>query len=226
MPTKNKNTGGWAELHIGMKLEVLTKENQSIFVGQIIDKQGSEIRVQTTSRAETPPVLYNTEVKLRGFLPGMRPVMILGRIRGSTQDFWCIECIRSLYAQENRGFFRQNISADAKVMCVNSIFQPDNPTPEKSGIEACHLLDISGSGLRLSCRRQYAPGDWLFIMEADIWPKEAPFSFTCQVRRAEETRWDWVYGCEFQGLDPKEQDRLLRVILQLQRRELQAQRNQ
>lgn len=226
VPTEANSAGGWADLYIGMKLEVLTTENKIIFIGKVADKDGSEIRVEAASGAEVPPVLYNTEIRLRGFLPGMRTIMVLGCVRGSTEEFWRIECMRSLYAQENRGFFRQNISADAKVMCVNSIFQPGStPAPEKSGTEACHLLDISGSGLRLSCRRKYEEGDWLFVMEAAIWPGEAPFSFTCQVRRVQEAKWDWIYGCQFEGLEPKEQDRLLRAILQLQRRDLQVQRN-
>ena len=228
MPTGITDAGTNLGLYLGMTLEVLTTENKPIFIGRTADMEDDAIDIASASGGEVPPVLYNTEVRLRGFLPGMRPIMLSGVVCGSAKHFWRVHQLKSLYVQENRGFFRQHISVEATVMCVNAIFQPDaGPVPqEKSGTSPCHLLDISGSGLRLSCRRDYDVGDWLFVMDADLWPADAPFSFTCRVRRMEDDRLAKVYGCQFEGLEPREQDRLLRAILQIQRRELQMQRGQ
>ncbi len=226
MPTGTMGTGSNMGLYLGMTLEVLTTDNKPIFIGRIADMDEGSVDIAGTSGGEVPPVLYNTGIRLRGFLPGMRPIMLSGSVCGSTEKFWRVDQLKSLYVQENRGFFRQHISVEATVMCVNAIFQPENGAvpEEKSGTEPCHLLDISGSGLRMSCRRAYDVDDWLFVMDADLWPADAPFSFTCRVRRTENAGWAYVYGCQFEGLEPREQDRLLRVILQIQRKDLQMQR--
>ena len=53
-----------------------------------------------------------------------------------------------------------------------------------------------------------------------------PFSFSCQVRRAGERDMGVArYGCQFESLSPKEQDRLLRAIFIVQREEIRNQKD-
>lgn len=89
---------------------------------------------------------------------------------------------------------------------------------------SCRILDISAGGCMLITKGIYQIGDKLSMKNVTIIPGKPPFDFRCVVRRAIKRENLWEYGCEFQELGSKEQERLIRMILVLQRNELQARR--
>ena len=82
---------------------------------------------------------------------------------------------------------------------------------------SCKLLDVSGGGVLLaSSQAVYERGDQIYVSDAELLPDEKPFSFLCEVKRVEKARFNHIFGCEFIGLEEKEQDRLVRAVFRLQ----------
>ena len=214
-------------LHPGMRLEVLTQDNKLIFIGELRLIEDAALHIFGLSRAYLPPVLYNTPVRLKGYLDGMRPMVLKGLICGSTSWFWKVDRLEALYVKDNRMYFRQCVNRSGRVMCVNEIFMPEGLSPSgHMQPVGCSILNISGDGILVQCQEQYQVGDWLLLMDISIVPEIKNFSFTCQVRRVEEGLGGGLYGCHLEGLEQKEQDLLLRAIFMVQRAEIEAHRQQ
>ena len=128
MPTGITDAGTNLGLYLGMTLEVLTTENKPIFIGRTTDMDDDAIDIASASGGEVPPVLYNTEIRLRGFLPGMRPIMLSGVVCGSAGHFWRVHQLKSLYVQENRGFFA-SIFRSKQRSCALTLFFSLMPAP-------------------------------------------------------------------------------------------------
>ena len=202
----------------GMTLQVLSTSNTLIFLGRVEQLEHGSIRISDVNGQPVPPVMYNTEIKLNGFLPGTETSVCYGFVEGSTEYFWKIGKITGKKMRDNREFFRQKIAVDAQVMCVNRIFDAKRLVMDE-GTFPCKLLDLSGGGVRMSTKANYMVGDWLFIKDAELLDGKQSFSFTCRVRRVEDGRRENTYGCEFEGLTEKEQDRLIEAVFLLQRQE-------
>ena len=87
------------------------------------------------------------------------------------------------------------------------------------------MLDISVGGALISCTEAFQEGDRLVIAEALLVPNTPAFTFRCQIRRADE--WEEGvnrYGCQFEALPPRDQDRLLQAIFSIQREEIKKQK--
>lgn len=89
----------------------------------------------------------------------------------------------------------------------------------------CFILDLSAGGAMIQVDEELEEGDWLFLMDIRIIPKEPPFALTCRVQRVIQRGEKKAYGCQFSEMEEREQDRLIKGILYLQRKELQARRN-
>lgn len=207
----------------GMSVEVLASNNQVIFLGKVDKIEDASIQIVSSSGQNLPPILYNAEVKLRGFVSASQTLICFGRICGSTDQFWKIDQLFIQHIQNHRNFFRQKVSIDATILRVNGVQAVRSgvkPGSASQGVP-CKLLDISGGGTHISCLEIYQPGDLLFVTEAKLIPGSEPFSFNCKVQRADTEERTRFYGCEFEGLPPKEQDRLVQTIFLFQRRETQ-----
>ncbi|MCI8415699.1 MAG: PilZ domain-containing protein [Ruminiclostridium sp.] len=217
-PELTQNSFG---LRLGTTVEVLTLENRLTFVGRVDRLKGEAVYIRESTGGELPPVLYNKEVKLR-FFQAQRNLVLLGKICGSTKYLWKVDRLESKFAKEQRAFFRQRVSLDTTGLCSR---RPSRTKPGKRAA-ACHVLDISGGGILISSREEYDEGDRLAISGIYLVETEEPYSFSCHVRRRlpeEET--DLIrYGCQFESLTIKEQDRLLHAIFILQREEIRKQK--
>lgn len=212
------------KLELGMRLEVVTAENKLIFVGKIEQLEKNGIQVADVTGGDVPYIQYNTPVKLRGFYH-TSAILLEGLIGGSTRKFWRIDRLRTLQAKEQRGYFRQNIDRNAKMMCLNEIFGEQRPGDEaKKAPVDCKVANISATGAMILAKETFQVGDWLWLMDLALTPGEKPFALTCVVRRAVEREKNWEYGCEFYELDSEEQERLIKSILALQHRERQERR--
>lgn len=207
-------------LRPGMALEVLTEDNQVIFLARIETVDQWSVKLVSAAGDEVPQVFYNTKIKLRGYLADMKTVLFHGVVRGNSPWFWVIEELQG-QVTKGRAFFRQAVSAKAKVSCANHIFAPDIHSPSRSQTVDCDILDISGGGARIRCAEKYQEGDWLILTEASFPPVKGVFSFSCRILRAELKRNQYIYGCQFEGLTQREQDRLIETIFLLQREETQ-----
>lgn len=203
-----------------MTLEVLTQNDQIIFLARIEEVTQRSVKLINASGGPVPQVFYNTGIKLRGFLSDMKTILLDGVVRGSSDRFWVIEELQG-QVRSGRSFFRQQVSSKARVSCVNGIFAPDKKGKGEGKITPCEILDISGGGVRICSAEKYQVGDWLFIMDAKFAPVKEVFSFTCKVLHTELRRGKYIYGCQFEGLTQKEQDRLVEAIFILQREETQ-----
>lgn len=217
---QNNNPGQRPLLHTGMILDVLNEENQVIFPARVEEMTLRSIKLVNAAEDTVPQVFYNTKVKLRGYLPDQQTVLFQGVVRGNSPHFWVIEELTGRVTK-GRAFFRQSVAAKAKVACANHIFAPDKHSTSRSQTVDCTILDISGGGIRISCAEPYQMEDWLVITEASFPFASGVFSFSCKVMHAEEKGRQYIYGCQFEKLTQREQDRLIEIIFLLQREEVQ-----
>ncbi len=214
-------TPGNFGLREGTTVEVLTMENRLTFVGKVENFRNGAVMLREAKGDELPPVMYNREVKLR-FFGGKGNVVLCGKVCGSTNLIWKVDSLESKFTKEQRAFFRQRISPHTEGRCSRRAF---------SGVKAtkpvvCQVLDISAGGMLIACEDVYEEGNRLAVTGVCLVKSEDPFSFTCRVRRA-GGRLDTGlirYGCQFETLTPREQDRLLRAIFAVQREELHNQK--
>ena len=207
------------QVEVGMLLEVMTADNEVLFRARVTEFDGFSMKIVNDLGGEMPPVLYNTEFKLRGHLSDSQAAVYHGTVCGSTREMWKLDQITNWFTWERREFFRQNISVEATVMRLRSVYDKEGDTPLRGEKRKCKLLDVSGGGILLACDESYERGDELRVGNAAIVPGMDPFSFRCIVRRVEEARYNNLYGCQFLELQPGEQDRLIRAIFLLQREE-------
>ncbi len=207
MPAEEKKI----ELSPGLSVEVLNSDNKLIFLGRVSKFDGKVVEITEAAGLQVPPVLYNTEVKLRYFLTDIRSAVLLGQVCGSTELFWKIDRLANLFTKENRTFFRQEVSSNALV----------GPYRGSGGTTVpCQIMDISGGGLCFLCEKEFQADELLMITGAQLIPGEPTFSFTCRVRRSDGQ----LHGCQFERMEEKEQDRLLGAIFAMQRKNIQRRR--
>ncbi len=200
----------------GMVTEVMTLENRLIYVGKVSKVGGGAVYIRETNDDELPMVLVNKELKIR-FFREEDNVVLRGKVCGSTMRMWKVDRLESTFFKEQRAFFRQSISVDLGAQCGRRATW-GGPV---GMLYPCQVLDISGGGVFISCHQEYRVGNRMLITNIPLVAEEPSFSFNCFVRRA--GLWKQGvnrYGCQFEGLSPKEQDRLLRAIFTVQRMEI------
>lgn len=202
-----------AELYSGMLVEVLTMDNHLIFVGtlEILDRGVVQIREETGQ--DVPRVEYNLQVKLRAFRQSEWVIALFGYVCGSSAEFWRVDRLEALQTQEKRNFFRQNIRMEAQVRAM-----------QDSRTRPCRVLDVSAGGALIRCQEAFREGQLVRLSGVRLLEEEDPFNFTCRVQRVIPDGTYTNYGCRFEQMTTKDEDRLMRVILVLQRRALQARR--
>lgn len=207
-------------LRPGMTVEVLTMENRLTFVGRVERVRNGAVTIREAKGDQLPPVLYNKEIKLR-FFREPHNFVLHGKICGSTNLIWKLDRLESKFSKEQRAFFRQRISPNTAASCAKRAVNGrpgTKPAP-------CHVMDISAGGILLTSAETYEVGDRLSVTGIRLARGVDPFSFNCQIRRAGERDMGIIrYGCQFEAISPKEQDRLLRAIFIVQREEIRNQK--
>lgn len=208
------------DIRPGMTVEVLTLDNRLTFVGRVDRFNGRSIVIRESRGGELPPVVYNKEIKLR-FFQGQDSLVLHGKICGSSRAIWKLDRLEGRSAKEQRTFFRQRISRDIKAVCTRL----DGPEGREGETLPCQILDVSAGGLLMSSHTQYEMGDQLRIDDLRLAPEMDTFTFNCRVRRVGKREMGRIrYGCQFDTLPPREQDRLLRAIFIVQREEIRTQK--
>lgn len=209
-------------LRPGMAVEVLSLENSLIRVTRVESYQNGAVILRDAKGDNLPRMVYNQELKLRFFHNG-EGTLLLGRICGSTDQIWKVDRMESKFFKEQRAFFRQRMTTRALGKCHR---RSARGVVAKEGYP-CRVLDVSAGGLLLLSGEIFALGDRLVITGLELTPSMEPFTFQCQVRRAGARERGLVrYGCQFEALRPREQDRLLKAIFTVQREEIRLQKEQ
>ena len=199
-------------LRAGMSVEVLTPGGRLMFVGKVDSFRGGAIIIRDAKGDELPPVMYNEEVKLR-FFREQGSLVFQGKICGSTEMIWKVDRLESKFVKEQRAFFRQRISTQVQAVCARRAVS-SKPVP-------CTVLDVSAGGILIASQEEYQQGDRLSITGIRLTRTEDAFNFNCYVRRVGGREMGFIrYGCQFETLSPREQDRLLRAIFAVQREEI------
>lgn len=206
----------------GNMVEVLSGDNHLELLGRVVNYTGDMISIQDANGQELPSILYNRDVKLRITQNGVSAV-ILGKICGSTKQFWKIDRLHTTAVSEKREFFRQAVRSGAKVKCLKRSAQaPRLNRGEEPTV--CTVLDISAGGILIRSTEPFQLGDQLLITDVHL-ANEKPFRFTCFVQRTErEFGQGTQFGCQFEPMDQREEDRLLRALFSIQRQEIQKSR--
>ena len=202
----------------GMRLEVLRSEDDVAFMGRVKDFEGRTLTLVNDEGGDVPYVVYGTELKLRGVWTGVGLVTYHGTVFGSTADSWMIGELSDWYDWERRSFYRQDVSVEARVLRT---YRSNAASAYDLDVKvACRLLDVSASGVLLACSKAvFRVGDRIHVTNAKIVEGEESFSFYCTILRKEKARFNNLYGCRFEGLSIREQDRLARAVFRLQQLE-------
>ena len=200
---------------VGAMCEVLTRENRVLFAAIIEEyDMGSSAICTELRKGETTPrgVLHQAPVKVRIRLKGRSDVIFAyGRLDRNAADRWWIDVDEVELNPERRANFRQRIKGEAVV------------TDAEGRREPCRPVDISLSGIGFQSRAVYSEGDRLEVSELCLRKGGTSYVLPCVVRRVvqpEEGKELWFYGCSFQELRPRLEDRLCRDIFALQSREI------
>lgn len=209
-------------LQPGMMAEVMTPDNRLLYVGRVNTIFDNAVSIREINDDILPMVLVNKEVKLR-FYREQDNLVLQGQVCGSTMKMWKIDRLKSVFTREQRAFFRQSISVDVEAQCGKF-------TAAGGSVKVtlpCRVVDISAGGMLISSKETFALGDRLRVTDIHLAAGEPAFAFNCQVRRAGVWKKGvFRYGCQFESLTLKEQDRLLRAIFVVQREEIRKRKFQ
>ena len=209
------------DLHPGMMAEVMTPENRLLFVGRINTVFDGAVSIREINDDNLTMVLVNKPLKLR-FFREQDNLVLKGKVCGSTMKMWKVDRLENAFTLEQRAFFRQSISVELEAQCGK---RTSAGGPAKLTFP-CRVLDISAGGMLISSKEEFYVGDRLYITGVPLVAGEPSFTFNCRVRRAGEWKKGVIrYGCQFESLSPKEQDRLLRAIFIIQREEIRKRKS-
>lgn len=216
-----------SELPEGLRLEVLKQSGELIFVASLEWAKKGTYQVINETGDLVPPVEYGSTVKLRGRYND-EAIFVEGKIVGSTEKMWRIEQTRVVRGADQRAFFRQNSKVGVMIACGNDLRGDacGEKTPRGKYFPGI-IMNLSAGGAQIVTRAEFEKTDWISVIDAVLVPDEEPFTFLCAIRRksvSEEDENAFVYGCEFLDMGSAEQDRLIKSILMLQRKEIRSRR--
>lgn len=203
------------------------EDNRLIFLGRVQGVDNGALVIWPAGGREAPPVIYNSEFKLILHIPQKSALVWLGNVQGSSRSFWKLGNLFKCHRQEQRVNFRQPISLRANALCVNALY-PEKPRgADQYYARLCKVVDVSLGGVQLRSQDRYRPGDHLLL--TNLWldaSQPQPFVFTVQIRWAQAVNTvEHRYGCCFEPMSIRDEDRLCAAILELQRIDLASRSN-
>ena len=218
---------GPSELPEGMKLEVLRYNGELRFIGKLEWARNGTYQITTEDETPLPYVEYNSTVSLRGNYRG-EVLFVEGKVVGSSAQMWRIEQNKVVRGADQRAYFSQNVKIPVQLCCSNDMKGEEcgEETPQGVMFPAT-MLNLSAGGAQFSSTANFGEKDWVSALSVELVPEMEPFNFVCAIRRKSDADGRgkiWIYGCEFLDLGPGEQDRLIKAILALQRKEIRSRR--
>lgn len=207
------------KLYNGMPATVLNEEGTPVFSGRLRILEDGALEVRAAEDAPlVPPPVYRQQVKLRLTPEEGGTISLRGEILGSGLRVWRIQRqghaparSSSIPAVNNRAAFRQNAGIGGLLLLPLGEVLP------------CEVEDISADGAQVATSRLFQLNS-RFRLQVNLLSGEEPFFLDCQIRRTQvkpgNTSFSkkYIYGCQFFNVPPREQQRLLRVLFDLERR--------
>lgn len=203
-----------------------SNDNNLIFLGRVQGADSGALVVWPAGGREAPPVIYNDEFKLILHIPQKPALVCLGNVHGSSRSFWKLGNLSKCHRKEQRVNFRQPVSLRANALCINALY-PDRPRgSDQYYSRLCKVVDVSLGGVQLRSQDRYRSGDHLLL--TNLWldaSQSQPFVFTVQICWVQPVNTvESRFGCFFEPMSIRDEDRLCAAILELQRLDI-ASRN-
>lgn len=201
----------------GLRAEVTTREGNLLFVAKLVGLRGitGELQQFTDATAALPQPAEGEEptplpVNIRGYSEKYRKAAHLEAvITPKPHRVWQAEQIRVIKTSNDRAFFRIDLDLSAVAAPIG-----------RPGLaeEECRLLNVSVGGVRFRSKAPHYTGDKL-LLKAQFLPDRDPSLMFCQVLRViEPEKGDTEYGCKFIELNEADEDKILQIIFDLQRK--------
>lgn len=200
------------EDYAGLQAEVTDTEGQLLFTAKLLGLEEDHGDLHLLSGAsvsrEIPEPL---PVRLRGYsIRKSKAAYLEGIIHPSENgQIWHVEKLTLLKLENDRSYFRMDVSMDAGLTPV------DRPGAEE---EPCKLVDLSVGGVRIASPNRHQVGERL-LLSVDLTPGKAPSTILCQILRVIGQEHDYEYGCRFIDLNDADEDRIVQIIFALQRKQ-------
>ena len=199
------------ELYNGMQVEVTGEDGQILLVAQVLNLEGDQAQLKPQTEGDWPgeggePV----PVTLRGYSSQEgKAVVLKGAVRPREDGLWEIERLSLVKRTNDRAFFRIDTNIDAGVTLVGSFSEQQ---------EQCKVLNLSVGGVCVGSKQRHNVGD-KFILQVQLLPGMESSLMFCQVLRILECKADYFeYGCQFLQMTAADEERILQVIFDLQRK--------
>lgn len=210
-PVEPKEESSGLEHYAGMRVEVTSPDGQLLFVAKLLGLQGTQAELhQTTASSISREMEEPLAVQIRGYSDrDSKAVYLEGRISpAADSQIWAVENLTLVKLGNDRAFFRMDIDVDAGITPVGRIGAAEEP---------CKLLNISVGGIRISSLKQHFSGE-KFLLNVTLSPENGPSIMLCQILRVIEREDGYEYGCCFTELHESDQDKIMQIIFNLQRK--------
>ena len=204
----------------GMRVEVLGEDRELLFMAKLAITTGGlgELQEMTpgsipkipqweeAAETETPP--QPLHVQLRGFDEAQQLAIHLEcDATPLNETTWRTERLRLLGKENDRAYYRQDIGVTAEIRRAS----PGGA----SQLTPCTVVNISVGGVCIQTEAAYEIDDTLLLR---VWLLESSdLVVSCKVCRVTERRnGQFEYGCQFENLEPGQEDQISRAIMQLQ----------
>ncbi len=199
------------EMYAGMRVEVTDQEGRLLFIAKLLGLQETSAQLhQLTKTFLSREMEEPLAVQIRGYSDrDSKAVYLKGSILAAADDqVWTVEELKLVKLENDRAFFRMDVDMDAGITPVGRIGAQEEP---------CKLLNISVGGVRIGSANQHHSGD-KFLLSMNLTPEKGPSTVLCQVLRTIEHDDSYEYGCQFIELSEADQDKIMQIIFNLQRK--------
>ena len=192
----------------GMRIEVLDRVNELLFVGDVEVLSDQMIEVVRTSELLSGGIENNMPVSIRGFNAyencGVHIDGVLSKLAQDQDSAWIVKELDVKGKDTGRSFSRRPIHAQAWVQAEGS-----------SQWLPCTVVNASAGGVCFRMNEPLEIGARLRIRFNLGRDHEQP-PLTIEVRRASDRRTEYEYGCEFVDLNSEVDTIITRTVIRLQ----------
>lgn len=211
-PVEKEAEPAFLEDYAGMRAEVTDTEGRLLFVAKLLGLQENQGDLHLLSEASVSREMEEPlPVRLRGYSSRKSKAAYMeGTVLPTGDDqVWRVENLTLMKLENDRSFFRMDVSMDASLTAV------DRPGAEE---EPCRLVNISVGGVRIASPNLHQIGERL-LLSVDLTSGKAPSTMLCQILRIIGQEQDYEYGCRFIELNDADEDRIMQIIFALQRKQ-------
>lgn len=199
------------EVYAGMRVEVTSSDKRMFLVARLQGLRGDRAQLKPLAEGS---LLNKTEesvaVTMRGFSSIENKAVVLhGMVRPGPSGNLLVEHLVLAKRGNDRSAFRMDTNINASI----------TPLKQFDGTrESCKLVNISAGGVCVGSQVRHNVGN-KFLLWVRLLPELDSSMLTCQIVRIIERRHGYFeYGCRFLNLSAGEEERIMQIIFELQRR--------